>query len=112
MAEDLAERFTPPFSILLHGEVGAGKTAFSKFFIKKLLIDKDQNITSPTFNIVQIYETTKGSLWHVDLYRLKKDEEILELGLLEAMQECLCLIEWPEVLKKYIGNSKFMEIYL
>ena len=113
IAEDLADKASPPFSILLNGEVGAGKTAFSKFFIGKLIIDKNQSITSPTFNIVQIYETIKGGLWHVDLYRLEEDKEIFELGLLEAMQECICLIEWPERIKKYISTSfNYMEFDL
>lgn len=114
--KDIAEKFADdaqaPFSILLNGEVGAGKTAFSKFFINKLIVDKTQNITSPTFNIVQIYESIKGPIWHVDLYRLKKEEEILELGLIEAMHESICLIEWPEMIRKYIKSTNFVEFDL
>lgn len=112
IAEKFADDATPPFSILLNGEVGAGKTAFSKFFINKLIVDKTQNITSPTFNIVQIYESIKGPIWHVDLYRLKKEEEILELGLIEAMHESICLIEWPEMIRKYIKSTNFVEFDL
>lgn len=112
LAEDLARKVNPPFSILLKGEIGAGKTTFSQFFIKSLLINKDQPISSPTFNIVQIYETTKGPLWHVDLYRVKKESEIFELGVLEAMHECVCLIEWPDLLQNYLTNCNVKVIDL
>ena len=106
IAERMADEAVPPLSILLEGDIGAGKTTFSKFFIEKLLIIKNQQVTSPTFNIVQIYETVKGPLWHVDLYRLKKEEEIFELGLIEAIHENICLIEWPEILKKFVKDCR------
>lgn len=112
ISQEFAEKATPPFSILLEGDVGVGKTAFSKFFIETLLTDKSQNVTSPTFNIVQIYETKKGPIWHVDLYRIKKEEEIFQLGLLEAMHESICLIEWPELLRKYISDCNYTVIDL
>ncbi len=112
IAGELAETAVAPFSILLEGNVGVGKTAFSKFFIEKLLIDKRQNITSPTFNIIQIYETIKGPIWHVDLYRIKKEEEIFQLGLLEAMHDSICLIEWPDLLKKYILDCNYITVDL
>jgi tRNA threonylcarbamoyladenosine biosynthesis protein TsaE len=99
MAEELAGAASSPFSFFLSGEVGTGKTTFSQFFIRSILIDKNQVITSPTFNIVQIYETIKGPVWHVDLYRIKDFDEINDLGLLEALDESICLIEWPELIK-------------
>jgi tRNA threonylcarbamoyl adenosine modification protein YjeE len=77
------------------GDIGTGKTTFSQFFIREVLINKEQEITSPTFNIVHIYDTLKGPVWHVDLYRIENPSEIDELGLLEAMNEAICLIEWP-----------------
>ncbi|MBQ8651645.1 MAG: tRNA (adenosine(37)-N6)-threonylcarbamoyltransferase complex ATPase subunit type 1 TsaE [Alphaproteobacteria bacterium] len=106
--ESIAQKFSseihPPYTILLEGEVGAGKTTFSQFFLKNILLDKNQPVTSPTFNIVQIYETIKGPVWHVDLYRLKSENEIFDLGLLEAMHGCICLIEWPELIRPFISN--------
>jgi tRNA threonylcarbamoyladenosine biosynthesis protein TsaE len=101
MAEELAKKAQPPLSFLLFGDVGTGKTTFSQFFIKSVLIDKAQSVSSPTYNIIQIYETTAGLLWHVDLYRIKEKAEIFELGLFEAMNENICLIEWPEIIIKY-----------
>ena len=117
IAEDMADSVTSPCSIFLEGGLGAGKTTFSQFFIRKLLKDKQQSISSPTFNIVQIYDTTKGSIWHVDLYRIKDEREIFELGLLEAMHECICLIEWSQILRsaafrQYIANSKYITVDL
>ena len=117
IAEDMADSVTSPCSIFLEGGLGAGKTTFSQFFIRKLLKDKQQSISSPTFNIVQIYDTTKGSIWHVDLYRIKDEREIFELGLLEAMHECICLIEWSQILRssafqQYIANCKYTTLNL
>ncbi|MDR2598537.1 MAG: tRNA (adenosine(37)-N6)-threonylcarbamoyltransferase complex ATPase subunit type 1 TsaE [Holosporales bacterium] len=110
MAEGLAARTSPPFSFFLSGEVGTGKTTFSQFFISSILIDKNQNITSPTFNIVQIYETIKGPVWHVDLYRIKNAEEICDLGLFEAMGEFICLIEWPNLVMNADSQYVYKEI--
>lgn len=113
IAEELAENVVAPYSIFLEGGLGAGKTTFSQFFIQKLIKCGAQAVVSPTFNIIQIYDTTKGSVWHVDLYRIKDPREIFELGLLEAMQECICLIEWPQILhsdifKQYATNCNHM----
>ena len=111
IANILANDVTPPFSFFLHGEVGAGKTTFAQFFIKSILTE-DCSVTSPTFNIVQIYETSKGPVFHADLYRLKKEEEIFEIGLIEAMRFNICIIEWPKEIKKYIRDNNFLDIFL
>ncbi|MDR1476045.1 MAG: tRNA (adenosine(37)-N6)-threonylcarbamoyltransferase complex ATPase subunit type 1 TsaE [Holosporales bacterium] len=112
MAEGFAMNVRPPFSFFLTGDIGAGKTTFSQFFIRSILIDKNQDITSPTFNIVHIYETIKGPLWHVDLYRIKRLEEIDDLGLFEAMSENVCLIEWPDLIKEEGARYAHEEIHL
>lgn len=111
-AEKLAFESVPPISILLYGNLGAGKTTFSKFFVESIRADSNQKVTSPTFNIVQIYETSKGPLWHVDLYRLKSEEELFELGIFEAMNENICLIEWPQILEPYVPKYKTLRVDL
>ena len=63
--------------------------------IKSLLLE-DEDVPSPTFTLVQTYDTTAGALWHTDLYRLSSDFEVEELGLDEAMETAVCLIEWPD----------------
>jgi tRNA threonylcarbamoyl adenosine modification protein YjeE len=110
MANDLARIARPPLSILLIGGLGSGKTTFAKFFVRSLLKNEGLNVSSPTFNIVQIYETEDGEVWHADLYRLNNFKDVLEIGLLEAMQENICLIEWPELLTDSICNLKHTKI--
>jgi tRNA threonylcarbamoyladenosine biosynthesis protein TsaE len=81
--------------ILLSGPVGSGKTHFARALIQSILI-QPEDVPSPTFTLVQTYETTRGLLWHTDLYRITVDTEIDELGLLEAFDEAICLVEWPD----------------
>lgn len=80
---------------MLAGPVGAGKTHFARSLIKSLL-EVPEDVPSPTFTLVQEYETTRGPLWHADLYRLSGPGEIEELGLRDAFDTAICLIEWPD----------------
>ena len=93
-------------SILFNGPVGVGKTFFISCLIKKQLSDmgKEDFITSPTFNLVQIYDDLPNPIWHVDLYRLKKSSELIEIGLEQALHEAVCLVEWPDLLDKCITH--------
>lgn len=94
--------------ICLNGDLGAGKTEFSRAFINSLSAEK-QVVTSPTYNIVQIYDIENNidakKIYHFDLYRLENEEELHEIGFEEALETNICLIEWPEIaqntLKKY-----------
>jgi len=81
----------------LFGGLGFGKTTFSKYFIQALnpLI---KEISSPTFTIVQTYDSVVAEIWHVDCYRLKSEDEFYELGLDEAFSNCVTIIEWPEII--------------
>ena len=110
-AESLAGSVSSPCSVLLWGDMGAGKTTFSKAFIRFLLKDEKAEIPSPTFTLIQTYLTDKSEIWHSDLYRLQNPEEILELGLLEALRTSICLIEWPDRLQNYLPNRR-IDVYL
>lgn len=91
----------PVDCLLLRGDLGAGKTAFARGFISALC-DAPGEMPSPTFSLVQTYITRTGiALSHFDLYRLKQAEEIVEIGLQEALQQSICLIEWPQIIEKY-----------
>ena len=90
-AQTLAKQVQPPYTITLYGGLGAGKTTFSRFFLESL-IGETADVPSPTFNIIQTYDTPKGSVWHADLYRLKTLEEVEETGLIEAMYNYICII--------------------
>lgn len=81
--------------LLLSGGIGAGKTHFARSLIQSLLTEPE-DVPSPTFTLVQVYDTVKGELWHSDLYRLTGPDEVIELGLLDAFDEAICLVEWPD----------------
>ncbi len=82
-------------SILLGGSVGAGKTHFARCLILSRL-DNPEDVPSPTFTLVQTYETVAGEIWHADLYRLTDFTEAEELGLYQAFSDAICLVEWPD----------------
>ena len=92
--------------LLLKGDLGAGKTTFSKYFIQKLSTVKE--VTSPTFNIVNIYEGKNFPIYHYDLYRLKSKEELYELGIEEAFKIGITLIEWPEYVENIILDDQII----
>lgn len=86
--------------LFLYGEMGAGKTTLTKHIIKSL--GCMQEVTSPTFSIMQSYDTSKGNVWHVDLYRLKNAYEVEELGLYEMFAHNIFIVEWPERFNGYL----------
>ncbi|PIB26689.1 tRNA (N6-adenosine(37)-N6)-threonylcarbamoyltransferase complex ATPase TsaE [Amylibacter kogurei] len=105
LAQKLASRLQNGDTILLYGDVGAGKTHFARQIIStRLAVDGiNEDIPSPTFTLVQTYETTQGEIWHADLYRLTSIDEIDELGLEDSIGDAICLIEWPEKIQENLA---------
>jgi tRNA threonylcarbamoyladenosine biosynthesis protein TsaE len=85
----------PGMTVLLDGPVGAGKSHIARAAIRALAGEATE-VPSPSFTLVQTYDTVQGEVWHADLYRLTGPDEVLELGLAEAMQSAIVLIEWPD----------------
>ena len=91
----LAPLLQPGDTLLLSGPIGAGKSAFARALIRTRL-NRAEDVPSPTFTLVQTYNHPDGDIWHCDLYRLTHPDEIFELGLDEAFETAICLIEWPD----------------
>ena len=98
LAQSFAGAAKPGRAVLLDGPVGVGKSVFARHAIRSLqaAVGISEDIPSPTFTLVQTYITRDLEIWHADLYRLTSAEEVIELGLEDALRSAFCLIEWPD----------------
>lgn len=98
LASAIAGLAAPGLCILLTGPVGAGKSFLARAIIQTLMAQHStiEDVPSPTFTLVQTYEVGPLDIWHADLYRLSSPDELIELGLEQAFDTALCLIEWPD----------------
>ncbi len=96
--------------VFLIGELGAGKTTLARGVVAAWT-GHEQETPSPSYTLAQGYDGPRGILTHMDLYRLNRPEEALELGLEDAMQDGAVLIEWPERLGFYAPQRR-LEIAL
>lgn len=109
IAARLAHTATPRDVFLLHGTLGAGKSTFARSFIRTLC-GENIDVPSPTFTLVQSYDTPAATIWHFDLYRLQDPGEIFEIGYEDALND-IVLIEWPERLGPHAPkNAKHIRI--
>lgn len=94
--------------LLLKGNLGSGKTTFARKLLRHLGIQRE--ISSPTFNLVNVYPLEDGKeLYHFDLYRIKHPEELEEIGFFEYLESGnICLIEWPEIAEAYIAGKHLL----
>lgn len=85
-------------TFLLSGPIGAGKTHLARSFIQSRLaaLGRTEDVPSPTYTLVQVYDVGDHEIWHADLYRLSDPAEIDELGLEDAFGQHVCLVEWPD----------------
>ena len=103
----ISEIILPGDYLFLFGEIGVGKTTFARQLINVFELKnniKKSEVPSPTFNILFEYELKDFIIKHYDLYRLKNEEEIKDLGLFEIEEKNITLIEWPELIKNKPAN--------
>lgn len=107
-AAEMAALVRAPAFITLSGDLGAGKTAWARGFIRGFLNDPTVDVISPTYPLLQIYESSKGLIYHYDLYRLD-DDEINEMTLQniswDESRAAICLVEWAEKLPLSLHRS-------
>jgi MurNAc alpha-1-phosphate uridylyltransferase len=108
LAADLACFLPHNVTLTLAGDLGAGKTFFAQCFLRALGVT--QPVNSPTFQIAAFYDTTRGRVWHYDLYRLKDPHELAEIGLFDAYHDLFTLIEWPDRLGAYTPRARVVNI--
>jgi tRNA threonylcarbamoyladenosine biosynthesis protein TsaE len=89
----------------LTGTLGSGKTFFSKYFISHLTKEDPSIISSPTFNIYNNYKSENLDIYHFDLYRIKNDQELDNIGFYDLLKNGIILIEWPEIAKNYLKQD-------
>lgn len=113
IAREIGRELIAGDTILLAGPVGAGKSHFARALIQDRLqaLGRSEDVPSPSFTLVQTYDLDSVALWHVDLYRLGSASEVLELGLDEAFDDAICLVEWPDRLAADLPE-RFLEVDL
>jgi tRNA threonylcarbamoyladenosine biosynthesis protein TsaE len=97
LAEQLARSFQGKEVVLLTGELGAGKTVFAKGIAAGLGLEDVNQVCSPSFTLVNIYQG-RCPIFHIDLYRLEKDTEIEDLGWEDFLDQGVIVVEWAEKL--------------
>jgi tRNA threonylcarbamoyladenosine biosynthesis protein TsaE len=122
LGASLAKLARPGDVLALGGPLGAGKTTLARGFVSALT-DVEEDVVSPTFTLVQVYDADVAPIWHFDLYRLSRVEDVLELGWEEALSGGISVVEWPDrlgallpaarldVVLSAAGNERSARIY-
>jgi tRNA threonylcarbamoyladenosine biosynthesis protein TsaE len=102
----LAGRLRPRDVVALEGGLGSGKTTLARAILRAAAGDRTLVVPSPTFTLVEVYDTPRGAFWHFDLYRLDDPRQVLELGWEEARADGVVLVEWPERLGALLPRER------
>lgn len=111
LAEYLTTKIKIGTALTLIGDLGVGKTTLSSYIIQTIL-GEDVEVTSPTFNLVHHYPTKTHTIWHFDLYRLKHRDEVYELGIEEALNSGISIIEWPEIITDLLPKKNKITVQI
>lgn len=102
---ELAQILRKGTTVALYGDLGAGKTTLTKGIVASLTGEDINQVQSPTFTYLNIYEDSATPICHFDLYRLKNAEAFIEMGFLDYFNdENICIIEWPERISSLISK--------
>ena len=113
ISNKVADQISMKDCIYLIGEIGVGKTTFTRFLINYLQKKEGSEVTdvlSPTFNLLYEYKLKKYKILHYDLYRINEEKELYNLGFFQDEEKTVKIIEWPNKIK--IPSSDNLEIYL
>ena len=113
LSEKVADHLKEKDCIFLTGEIGVGKTTFTRYlinYLQKKEGSKASEVLSPTFNLLYEYDLKKYKILHYDLYRLKNEKELDNLGIFQENENAIKIIEWPSLIK--IRKSDKLEIHL
>ena len=113
ISKKVADQISIKDCIYLIGEIGVGKTTFTRFLINYLQKKEGSEVTdvlSPTFNLLYEYKLKKYKILHYDLYRINEEKELYNLGFFQDEEKTVKIIEWPNKIK--IPLSDKLEIYL
>ena len=109
LGKELAKISKPNDIFCLKGDLGTGKTTLARSFIQ--VLTSSNKVLSPTFPMLLTYEYKNNIIWHYDMYRLKKPEDVWNLNLEDALNNGIIIIEWPEIIE-YLLPEKRIEIVM
>jgi len=105
VAQSILKTFPDERIFVINGDLGSGKTTFVKGFARALNISED--VSSPTFSIVHEYGSGKNKIYHFDLYRLKNEQDLFQIGFEEYVDSgAYVLIEWPEMAGNLLPSKR------
>ncbi|MBT06161.1 MAG: tRNA (adenosine(37)-N6)-threonylcarbamoyltransferase complex ATPase subunit type 1 TsaE [Rhodospirillaceae bacterium] len=104
LADTLAPLLHPGDVVTLEGCIGTGKTTFIRALLETLGCIEE--VPSPTFNLLHTYELGSVTFWHFDLFRIERLSDVYELGVEDALENGICLIEWPKIMATILPTKR------